>query len=754
MSTPAETRSARPAVRTDEAARPDPAVPAARLAAWCDPEWLWFLGFGLLPAGLCGLLGQPQKASFFFGTAAFAAALKWLGWVALGRGPAAPRPGLAFPAHLFAGLAAACAWFYVRNVVGMLWPASYGLHELAVLPPLLTGLHLVGAARRALARPRPGWRLLGREALDRAALYLPFWGALAVVLWRVGGSLSPQTDGIFHACAARAYVEVGLFRPHPFLGETWPYPSGFGALNAVAASLAPLTVAQAVNLQHVFWLLAALFLLALAPALLAGRWCRALALAPPAFVALVPLYGLFPDYDYTATPRQLAAALLAAAGVLPLLAPARGAWSLTASAAVVGVLGALAAAMNPVGVPYAAFVLMVALAVFAARARRTPGRSIAAAIALPALPFLVAAALVGFSDPFFRPLLFPSTSAATATGEVAPADPVGGFSAGAGLRAALSPGKELALAENATVTRSGDEEKVLGWPGQWPYRAFPVCALLAAGGLAGWVVVRRRRGAALPQGVAALAGLAAGYVAAWFICKVGVTFGIGALQGEGRHSEMLRAYLGFLLLRWELMLFFAVVCAVGLALQLLAEQADPRWSRLAPLAWTAAGLLVVLPALSGQWMPAGVRVMHLGATHVITADDLALVAWCDEHLPADKGLIGMAARAHLAGPGMEEKHLAGLGGMPAFILYGKQGNYCFTLATLEASRWFDGYLGHVKSDFDAGWCLENGVHYFYISPIGLRENPGLARAIARGQLRLLHAEGESAIYEVVKDGGV
>jgi hypothetical protein len=728
MTTPADTRS-------------------GRLAAWCDPEWLWFLGFGLLPALLCRLIGEPQKASFFFGTAIFAASLKWLGWLALGRGPEAPRPGGAFPAQLFAGLAATCAWFYVRNAVGALWPASYGLHELAILPLLLAFLHLAGAVRQALARPRPGTgrRLLGREALARAAVYAPFWGTLAVALWQVSGSLNPQTeDPLYHACVARAYVETGLFRPHPFLAETLHYPSGFGAVNAVAVSFAPLTTAQAVNLQHVFWQLSALFLLAATPALLTGRWPVALGLAPPLFVALVPLYGLFPDYHYSGTPRQMAAALLPAAGVLPLLAPLRGTGSLCAAAAVVAVLGGLAAAMNPACVPYAVLVLAMALVIFAVRARRTLGRSVAGAVSLPTVSFLVVALLIGCCDPYYNPA---PREVSTAPGPASD-DPGGGFSAAAGL-GALSPGKVLALAENATLTRSGDEEKVLDWPEHWPYRAFPACAFLAAGLLIGWLVARPR---ALPREVRLLAALTAGYLGAWLVGKLAALFVIGGLHGDAYSIELLRTYLGFLLLRWELTLFFAVLCAVGLALHLLGEQAGARRRRLVPLAWMAAGLVAVLSIGAGNWPRSGVGIMTLQPNHLTTADDLALAAWCDEHLPPEKGLIGMAAGTSRAGPNRAEKHLTGLGGVPAFLLYGKQGNYCFTLTSLGASAWYDGYGDHVKRDFDADWCLRNGVHYFYVTPLGLRANPALAQGIARGRLQRLHAVGESAIYEVVREG--
>ena len=237
-----------------------------------DPDWLCFLGFSQVPTVLCCGLGDLRRASFFFGTGLYVSTLKWLGWVLLGRRMTAPRPGLLAPLEMFGGLALACVWFYVRNAVGAVWPASYGLGELRVLAPLLLVLHL-GAA--ALSRPTLAGLMRGIRA--RLPVYGPLWGLLAFALWQVGGSLSPASgDPIFHACAARAAVETGLFRPHPFLNTHW-YPSGFAAVNAVSMSLAPLDATQAVNLQHVLWTVAALFLVAVTPALLlgAGSACSA-----------------------------------------------------------------------------------------------------------------------------------------------------------------------------------------------------------------------------------------------------------------------------------------------------------------------------------------------------------------------------------------------------------------------------------------------------------------------------------------------
>src|SRR5579884_1464678 len=284
---------------------------AAWLAAVTDPEWPLFAAVLLAPAAACLALGDARRASFFFAAAVYAAVLKWLGWAVLGRlSPAQPR-FLLFPAELFAGLAVACAWFYVRNALGFLWPSAYGLGELAILAPVLTVMHLYAATRGLAAWrwPGQGWRPLAALALTRLAVYAPFCGVLTVILWRVSASLNPQTiDPIFHACVGRAYVETGLVRPHPLFG-TLHYPSGFGAVNAVAMSLAPLSAAQAVNLQHVLWQVTALYLLVATVLLLARRRPGAAGLLPVGFLLVVPLYSLHPDNCYSGTPRQMAVAL-------------------------------------------------------------------------------------------------------------------------------------------------------------------------------------------------------------------------------------------------------------------------------------------------------------------------------------------------------------------------------------------------------------------------------------------------------------
>jgi hypothetical protein len=651
--------------------------------------------------------------------------LKWLGWAALGRlSPAQPR-FLLFPAELFAGLALGCAWFYVRNALAALWPASYGLGELAVLAPVLAAAHLFAAVLRGA---RQGWRLPAREVLARLAVYAPFWGALTVMLWRVSASLNPQTlDPIFHACAARSSVETGLFRPHPFLNTLY-YPSGFGAVNAVAMSLAPLSAAQAVNLQHVLWQVTALYLLAAAVLILAGRRPWAVGLLAIGFLLIVPLYSLYPDDCYSGTPRQMSVALLAAVGVLPLLVSPRGA-ALIAGGTVVAFLGVLAAAMNPACVPFAGFALLVALVVFALRARAL--RPLALQVGLA----VAVAALVLACDPYYLPRL--RMGQAPAAGEAAESR---------ALPAGPALGRVLLLAPNGTGT--GAAAEYLTWPERRPYAALPALALTVMAAAVGLAVARRWRDRAVPPGVTPLTRFILGCAAVWVVGKpVGLALG-RIVPATTPEAQMLRAYLGFLLLRCELLLLFAAACAAGCVLALFADGLRPGARLVVRFGWWLGLLLLALQVASDRWPRCGNFVMTTGGTFVTTPDDLALVAWCDEHVPPERGLIGLAAATGRAGVADEEKHLSGVRGMPGFLLYGKRGNYCFTLRSLEGDRWYDDYCRHVRDAFDSGWCVANGIRYFYATPQGLRLNPGLAAAVESGRLRLLHAEGESRLYEV------
>jgi hypothetical protein len=89
------------------------------------------------------------------------------------------------------------------------------------------------------------------------------------------------------------------------------------------------------------------------------------------------------------------------------------------------------------------------------------------------------------------------------------------------------------------------------------------------------------------------------------------------------------------------------------------------------------------------------------------------------------------------------------GGAQAVPLYSKHYNFCFSHPDLLKTFTYQDYQRHVAEHLDADWCLANGINYFYISKAGLSQNPGLARAVARGDLKALKASGESCISRVI-----
>jgi len=300
------------------------------------------------------------------------------------------------------------------------------------------------------------------------------------------------------------------------------------------------------------------------------------------------------------------------------------------------------------------------------------------------------------------------------------------------------------LAPNETASRAHEESRI--WAEREPYTAFPIVALATAAAALGLVLRDRRGGRVLPAGTPALIGFLLGSTAVWLIGKIVFLSLNGLTLGARWEAQMLRAYIGFLLLRWELLVLFAIACAAGLILFLFAERLRSVPRLLVRVAFVLVFLVPHAPGLL-TWPPCGDVVLRPGTTFDTTPNDLALVAWCNEHIPPEKGRIGMAAGMMRAGLRNEEDHFFGLRGMPAFLLDGKWGNYCFTLRSLEKTDPAD-YRVHVRDEFDAAWCLQNDVRYFYATPLGMDANPGIRRAAEDGSLKQKIQFGDSVLYEV------
>lgn len=752
-----------------ETAEPRAAAPArGRAAGWAaavtDPEWPLFLAVLLAPAALCLALGEGRKAGFFFGTAAYVAVLKWLGWAVFGRLAPARLRFLLFPAELFSGLAVLCAWFYLRNLVAKVWPGSYGLRELGWLFPALLVLHGAALARRAPALLAV-WRGSGRAALaalgERLAMYAPFATMLAVALWSISTALGAQgTDGIHYTFTAQVYLHEGIDFHVPPTERQIVYPAALGAMNATAAASAPLSVVQAFHLQHVLLCIAAVFLVTGTVAALLGRALPLLHMLPLPFLFLFPLYALYPDLLYPGVPKQVGPPLCAAVCLLPVLAPVARRGPFLAALALAGLLAVLAAALNPACAPFAAAATAVAAVVFAYRGGRALGWSRRRVLLAQGALALAAAVLVLGSDLYYRSLLARAwrTGAAGAGAAGAAEDPAPGgprepaYSLAKGMRAAATVNPVTLSPAVSTTALSYHYDHLQGWTEKGPAYALLVltfgAALLALVPLAA-----ARRRSAVPAGAPAVAAVAA--LALRLALKYGITALAGGLTLTEELPALLSAYLRYVLLRCELLLLFACLVAAGTHLYLVLE----RRGRLGVRALVTAGVLLgagcwalpaawlfVTPAARMEWT--GAPTAPQSGRFPITEDDLRLTAWLDDNPPPEGGNIGLAAWTFRCGTNDCEHRIYPVGGGHALPLYGRHYNYRFLAPDFEGEEGYREYQARVRDHFDAGWCLDNRIVYFYATPEGLRQNPGLADAVKRGVLRPVHREGDSCVYAV------
>ncbi len=764
MRTPADTLATRPVAQAG--AEPAAGRLGAALAALADPEWPLLLLVLLAPAGGCLVLGQTAKASFFLGSAIYIAVLTWLGWLVFGRWTAVRPRFLLFPADFFAGLAVVCTWFYLRNLVAKLWPASYGLGELGWLFPALVVLHVGALGLRTLKRlngtphlPPRSAEYRGEGSLlalgQRLLLYGPFAALLVVAFWSIGDSLGVTgTDAIQHTFMTRVYLHGGMDFAVPPLGHTVGYPAGFGAMTATTAAVAPLSVVQAFHLQHVVLCIAAVVLVTTGVAALVQRPLSLLHLLALPFLFVFPLYALYPDLLYPGTPKQAGPPLWVAICVLPLLAPTSGRGPFVLTLALTGLLAALSVAQNPACAPFAALAMVVAAAILAYRGRRGLGWSRRRVLLIQAGLALLTAALVLGNDPYYGGLVrraAPAAKVASASSaDVAAPAPRYSLARGLHEAARVNP---LTLSPIVTPTGITHYDQLRTWNEKRPATALLVAAGVLALLVVGPLVLRGRRAALIGVPLALLVMTALGLR---LILKYGITLAADGLSLSDPQTALLSVYLRYLLLRVELLLLFACLAASVAQLFLLLESRErlPVVTRAIALGSLALACCVFpiiwlfVPRADLEW--SGTPTMLQNNRFKVTPDDLRLAAWVDDHVPPDTGAIGLAALTYRCGTNNAEHHIYPVDGGLALALYTRSYNVRFLMPALEGRRGVVEYERHVRDKLDGEWCRINGIRYFYATPAGLRENPGLARAKAAGQLTLLHAEGESAVYKVVK----
>jgi hypothetical protein len=252
-----------------------------------------------------------------------------------------------------------------------------------------------------------------------------------------------------------------------------------------------------------------------------------------------------------------------------------------------------------------------------------------------------------------------------------------------------------------------------------------------------------------------LTGLTLACLAFWFGLKYGLGFLTEGLSHEAAYTQLLAAYLAFIQVRCELLVLFTFLAAAGVQLYLLTlrdKRSRACWVFLAPL---LLALLwgTLLPGISDATARSGALVSpttdFLG---VITPDELQLVAWLDEHVPPEVGDVGLAAYTFRDGFDHQKCHIYPVGGEQAVVLYGRHHNFRFGLPGLESQADVTSYLRHVKERFDAEWCLQNRIHYFFVSQSSLSLNPGLRDALRSGQLKPVKRSKTAGIYQVQVTG--
>jgi hypothetical protein len=571
----------------------------------------------------------------------------------------------------------------------------------------------------------------------------PFLLALVVALAQVSGTMGVQAvDPVLHAFQAKVYLHDGMFRPVGPDQVILHYPSGFAAVNAVTTAVSFLTPVQAVNLQHILWIITGLFLTTGTIAAWTRRPLTLLHATALPFLVLFPIYGLFPDYGYSGTPRQMAPPLLLAVVLLPALAPRETRGSRIAVIAISMFLAVLTLALNPICAPFTLAAIVAATVIYAGRRPHSLRQAALSATSFAIALGLATVLVLGTDQHYASYLTKPAIPAAPS--EAGPELPPVELSASAALQAlrsvnALDLTPTVMLAEEAYPNPAE-----LHWTERFPQRLAPWLAEALT--MLALVLVARRRGEKTVPGVRAVALLLLGCAAMWLLLKCGVAVATGGVAGSAWKAQMFQVYLKTSLTRMELLLLFTSLAASTTLIVLMIEGRRPQLlARLAPLGWLAIALLTVGLA-RGPDPKSGHFSVPAGSAYSITAEDRELARWADENLPFERGLIGLAATTYTWGP---EKHVYALNGGQAIVQYGKHENFRFGLRALERNEGYDEYIAHVRDRFDAAWCRANNIRFFYVDSHSLKWNTGLAHAIAAGELKMLRQVGDSAIYEVV-----
>jgi hypothetical protein len=279
----------------------------------------------------------------------------------------------------------------------------------------------------------------------------------------------------------------------------------------------------------------------------------------------------------------------------------------------------------------------------------------------------------------------------------------------------------------------------------------PILAACAVGAsLAFLWALFRNPGLPVRRGLAWLALSGAGL---WLGLKFGIGFMTGGMSREWWDTWQLARYLAFLHVRVEILLVFAVgLSGVLFALTTLHALGGARATGCGVLGFALLASLTAPNDLARLATPLsrGLVVDPAAEQGRISRDDLDLVAWMDGHLPREKGLVGLACVVGWPlDPKASDLLICPYGGAQAVLHYARHENWCFYMHELARPFGFFDYVERIRDDFDARWCLDQGIRYFYVSRNALAFNSGLSEAIRNGTLVPLRESGDSTLYQIL-----
>src|SRR5207249_1340324 len=138
----------------------------------------------------------------------------------------------------------------------------------------------------------------------------------------------------------------------------------------------------------------------------------------------------------------------------------------------------------------------------------------------------------------------------------------------------------------------------------------------------------RRQGECLDE-AGALQAVVVTCLLLWLAARPALTFAIGGLNRDAPTTHMLSAYLGFLLVRCELLVLLMLLLAGGVILYLCVEKHArhrPSWKTLAPVGAMLAYFLPVAVVFGGGTR-SGLVTLPATTFFAITGDDVKLAEW-------------------------------------------------------------------------------------------------------------------------------